>query len=109
MLRFNDGVNIDTSGKLRVARYSDGYYVVGNGVCCAVDTWFDGQLMVLQMELKVDKVLMFRVNDDASIMCGELVNEVLVIKNGSPLTLYVNEMYEVQWDVSGHTYNPEER
>src|SRR5947207_1539500 len=32
MLRFSDGVNIDTSGALRVLRLADGYYVVGQGM-----------------------------------------------------------------------------
>ena len=36
MLRFNDGVNIDTSGPLRVLRLRDGYYVVGQGMCVPV-------------------------------------------------------------------------
>ena len=36
MLRFNDGVNIDTSGELRILRLRDGYYVVGQGMCVPV-------------------------------------------------------------------------
>lgn len=32
MLRFSDGVNIDTSGKLRRLKLKDGLYVVGNGM-----------------------------------------------------------------------------
>ena len=36
MLRFNDGVNIDTSGELRILRLKDGYYVVGQGTCIPV-------------------------------------------------------------------------
>ena len=36
MLRFNDGVNIDTSGELRILRLKDGYYVVGQGMCIPV-------------------------------------------------------------------------
>jgi hypothetical protein len=36
MLRFNDGVNIDTSGPLRVLRLRDGYYVVGQGMSIPV-------------------------------------------------------------------------
>ena len=36
MLRFNDGVNIDTSGELRILRLRDGYYVVGEGMCIPV-------------------------------------------------------------------------
>jgi CRISPR/Cas system CMR-associated protein Cmr3 (group 5 of RAMP superfamily) len=33
MLRFSDGVNIDTSGELRKLKLSDGLYVVGKGYC----------------------------------------------------------------------------
>ena len=36
MLRFSDGVNIDTSGELRVLHLRDGYYVVGEGICIPV-------------------------------------------------------------------------
>ena len=38
ILRFSDGVNIDTSGELRVLRLKDGYYVVGNGMLIPVDS-----------------------------------------------------------------------
>jgi len=31
MLRFNDGMNVDTSGPLRVLRARDGFYVAGEG------------------------------------------------------------------------------
>ena len=31
MLRFSDGVNVDTSGKLRPLKLHDGWYVVGEG------------------------------------------------------------------------------
>lgn len=36
MLQFNDGVNIDTSGELRILRLRDGYYVVGKGMLIPV-------------------------------------------------------------------------
>ena len=36
MLRFSDGVNIDTSGELRILRLRDGLYVVGQGWCIPV-------------------------------------------------------------------------
>ena len=36
MLRFSDGINIETSGPLRVLRLPDGYYVVGNGMLIPV-------------------------------------------------------------------------
>ena len=31
MLKFSDGVNVDTSGPLRILRLNDGLYVVGEG------------------------------------------------------------------------------
>ena len=36
ILRFSDGVNIDTSGPLRPLKLRDGWYVVGEGTCCPV-------------------------------------------------------------------------
>ena len=47
MLRFDDGVSFDTSGPLRVERRSDGYYVVGEGMMCPVDTYREGQELSL--------------------------------------------------------------
>ncbi len=37
-LRFNDGVVIDTAGRLRVLRLRDGYYVIGEGMCLPVES-----------------------------------------------------------------------
>ena len=37
MLRFNDGIEIDTSGPLRILRLRDGLYVVGTGWCIPVE------------------------------------------------------------------------
>lgn len=37
MLRFNDGVNIPTSGTLRPHRARDGWYVVGGGMSIPVE------------------------------------------------------------------------
>ena len=50
MLRFNDGVEIDTSGELRMLRLSDGYYVVGQGYLIPVDD--RSQALVLISKLK---------------------------------------------------------
>jgi hypothetical protein len=36
LLKFNDGVKIETSGKLRKLKLKDGWYVVGNGNCIPV-------------------------------------------------------------------------
>ena len=38
MLKFSDGMNFDTSGKLRIDRRSDGLYVVGNGMLIPVNS-----------------------------------------------------------------------
>jgi hypothetical protein len=38
MLKFNDGVSFDLSGKLRVERRSDGWYVIGRNMMFAVDS-----------------------------------------------------------------------
>ena len=50
MLRFNDGVEIDTSGALRILRLSDGYYVVGHGFLIPVND--KAQALVLINKLK---------------------------------------------------------
>jgi hypothetical protein len=38
MLKFDDGVEIDTSGPLRPLHLHDGWYVVGGGMLIAVDS-----------------------------------------------------------------------
>jgi hypothetical protein len=38
MLKFSDGVEIDTSGPLRPLHLHDGWYVVGGGMLIAVDS-----------------------------------------------------------------------
>lgn len=46
MLRFTDGMQFDTSGKLRTEERSDGWYVVGEGMLCAVDSKEDGDRFI---------------------------------------------------------------
>jgi hypothetical protein len=36
-IRFNDGVEFDATGPLRMERRYDGLYVVGEGMLCPVD------------------------------------------------------------------------
>jgi hypothetical protein len=50
MLRFNDGVNIDTSGELRILRLKDGYYVVGQGMCIPVADREEATKVIAEME-----------------------------------------------------------
>jgi len=48
-ITFSDGMVIVTSGELRVIRKKDGYYVVGRGMCCPVDTYEDGQKLITEL------------------------------------------------------------
>jgi hypothetical protein len=50
MLRFSDGITIDTSGEPRVLRLNDGYYAVGKGILIPVDNLQSAEFMVQRME-----------------------------------------------------------
>ena len=45
-LKFSDGETFDLSGPLRVELRSDGYYVLGQGMMMAVDTFEQGQKVI---------------------------------------------------------------
>jgi len=47
-LKFSDGEEFDLSGSLRVELRSDGYYVLGQGMMMAVDTFDEGQEYILR-------------------------------------------------------------
>ena len=47
-LKFSDGMTFDLSGELRVELRSDGYYVLGQGMMMAVDTFEEGQEYILR-------------------------------------------------------------
>ena len=49
MLRFNDGIDIDTEGPLRLMKLSDGYYVVGKGMCIPVNDVQEGIAMIKEL------------------------------------------------------------
>ena len=49
MLRFNDGVEIDTSGDFRVIHLADGYYVVGDGHCMPCNNLQEAETVVISM------------------------------------------------------------
>ena len=49
MLKFSDGITIDTTGEPRVLRLSDGYYAVGKGILIPVDTQEAAEFMVQRM------------------------------------------------------------
>jgi hypothetical protein len=46
MLRFSDGVEIDTAGPLRVLTLPDGHYVVGNGMLIPVNSLEEAQEII---------------------------------------------------------------
>ncbi len=54
ILRFSDGVTFNTDGPLRVVRKFDGYYVVGKGMMCPVDSYKEGREWIKQMEEKAE-------------------------------------------------------
>ena len=49
MLRFNDGIDIDTEGPLRLMKLPDGYYVVGKGMCIPVNDVQEGIAMIKEL------------------------------------------------------------
>ena len=52
MIEFSDGMKFDTSGELRLEYRSDGWYVVGQGMLCAVDTPEEGKKMISKLKLE---------------------------------------------------------
>jgi hypothetical protein len=56
MLRFSDGVNLDTSGPLRAVELHDGWYVLGDGMSIPVTSKEEAEETIRQMtEKKGDK------------------------------------------------------
>ena len=50
MLRFNDGIEIDTEGPLRLLKLEDGYYVVGEGMCIPVEGVQEGINLIKELK-----------------------------------------------------------
>jgi hypothetical protein len=46
MLRFSDGVNIDTSGTFRIISLKDGLYVTGHGYLIPIDNKNEGEAII---------------------------------------------------------------
>jgi len=53
-LRFNDGVEIDPSGPLRIWRGPDGLYVIGEGMLCACDTREEAEELLAELRGRLD-------------------------------------------------------
>ena len=45
-IKFNDGVEFNIDGEYRIVRKSDGYYVVGQGLLCAVESREEGTTLI---------------------------------------------------------------
>lgn len=54
-LKFSDGVSFNTSGKLRIERRYDGYYVVGQGMMCPVSSYEEGKELIKEMTQEANK------------------------------------------------------
>ena len=51
ILRFTDGVQIDTGGPIRAALKEDGWYVLGHGLCMACETMMEARNMAGHMRV----------------------------------------------------------
>jgi hypothetical protein len=49
-MTFTDGVTFDTDGPYRVEHRHDGYYFVGGGMLCPVDSYGEGYAMKRRLE-----------------------------------------------------------
>jgi len=52
MLKFNDGITIDTSGELRIIKLKDGYYVTGKGMLIPCDSYENAQETLSDLQTK---------------------------------------------------------
>jgi len=48
-MEFTDGVVFNLDGPRRVERRHDGYYIVGKGMLCPVDSALEGYKMITEM------------------------------------------------------------
>jgi hypothetical protein len=49
-MTFTDGVSFDTDGPYRVEHRHDGYYFVGGGMLCPVNSYEEGHAMKTRLE-----------------------------------------------------------
>ena len=51
-LVFSDGITIDTSGTMRIIKKVDGFYIIGQGMSCPVDSIKEGQMLISRFMTK---------------------------------------------------------
>ena len=49
VLRFSDGITVETSGELRIIRLPDGYYVTGRGMLIPVEDLEEANKVIEEM------------------------------------------------------------
>ena len=54
-MKFTDGVEIETGGKLRTIWKRDGWYVVGDGMLLAVESREAGRMLIEKLTSKARK------------------------------------------------------
>ena len=73
-LKFSDGVEINTSGKLRPLRLKDGWYAVGNGMCIPMSTAEEVQKFIDKHASKAEEEkIEIRDINDAIINTGDVI------------------------------------
>lgn len=66
-LTFSDGMTFNLAGPLRVERRSDGLYVVGGGMLCAVHDEADAERVMARVRKQNDRIdAMRQPQEDAS-------------------------------------------
>jgi len=50
VLRFTDGVTVNTNGKFRILELADGYYVVGHGYMEPVSSYEEAQEVLHELQ-----------------------------------------------------------
>ena len=55
MLRFDDGIEVDTEGPLRLLKLTDGYYVVGRGMLIPVNDTQEGIILIKELGRSKDR------------------------------------------------------
>lgn len=59
-LRFNDGINIDTSGPIRTLQLRDGWYVVGMGMLIPVVSENEAKIIADDLSARHTRTSSFR-------------------------------------------------
>lgn len=97
-MRFNDGMEFDTSGSLRTVRRSDGLYVVGRGMLIPVNDYTEARNMIKSLTRK-PRVIVEVVPDTEESVISFIQNDTdLIIQESS--TIKPCEVHGGVWKVT---------